>query len=448
MSENPLPEKPSPSEHQRYLLQADQDSPRWALAFFTIWSGQALSLLGSQLVQFALIWHLTKVTESAAVLATATLVGLLPQVVLGPIVGTLVDRWDRQRIMLTADTLIAAATLVLALFFALGRTEIWPIYLIMFLRSLGGGFHRPAMAASTSLMVPEEHLTRVQGANQTLQGALNIISAPLGALLLEVLPLQGILALDVISALFAVIPLLVIRIPQTPAESALKTHTLLQGVWEDFQVGLKYILDWRGLSILILMAIAINMIITPSFSLLPLLVREHFGGGAVQLGWIESTFGIGSVLGGIILSGWGGFTKKIHTVLAGLFFEGAGLMLVGIAPSDALSLAIAGVFILAVSLAVVNGPIIAMLQAVVDPGLQGRVFSLVGSLTSLASPLGLIIAGPLAEITDVQTWFIVGGIIAALLGLGGFFIPSLLAIETNHQTSQRTPSTQEYQHGA
>jgi len=154
------------------------------------------------------------------------------------------------------------------------------------------------------------------------------------------------------------------------------------------------------------------------------------------------------VLGGIILSGWGGFTKKIHTVLAGLFFEGAGLMLVGIAPSDALSLAIAGVFILAVSLAVVNGPIIAMLQAAVDPGLQGRVFSLVGSLTSLASPLGLIIAGPLAEITDVQTWFIAGGIIAALLGLGGFFIPSLLAIETNHQTSQRTPSTQEYQHGA
>ena len=426
---------------QRMPFQADKDSAHWASTFFTIWTGQALSLLGSQLVQFALIWHLTKTTESATVLATATLVGMLPQIVLGPFVGALVDRWNRQKIMLIADSLIAAVTLGLAVLFALNLATIWTIFAIMFLRSLGSGFHRPAMTASTTLMVPENQLTRVQGANQTLQGGLNIISAPLGALLLEIMSIQVILAIDVISAVFAVLPLLLIRIPQASQELKDPAVSLIKGVWEDFRVGLNYILNWKGLMILILMAIAINMIITPSFSLTPLLVREHFGGGAIQLGWIDSTFGIGSVLGGVILSAWGGFKKRIHTVLLGLMFEGLGLLLVGFAPPDVFLIAIIGVFVLSLSLAIVNGPILAMLQATVDPKLQGRVFSLVGSLTSAVSPLGLIIAGPLAEITDVQTWFILGGLISFLIGIAGFFIPALVAIETNHSQTEETPSS-------
>ncbi len=144
-----------------------QDNKPWKTTFFTIWSGQALSILGSQLVQFALIWHLTVQTGSATVLATATLVGMLPNVVLGPFIGTLVDRWNRRRIMLLADSIEALATIVLAVLFALDIVEVWHIFVILFIRSLAGAFHTNAMHASTSLMVPVEHLTRIQGLQPT-----------------------------------------------------------------------------------------------------------------------------------------------------------------------------------------------------------------------------------------------------------------------------------------
>ena len=180
------------------------DDMPWRARFFTIWGGQAISIIGSQLVQFALIWYLTAKTGSATVLATATLAGLLPNVILGPFIGTLVDRWDRRRIMLVSDTVIALATIGLAVLFALDVADIWHIYVLLFARASLGSFHTNAMAASTSLMVPVEHLTRIQGISQMLSGGLNVIAAPLGALLLGVLPMQGILALDVFSALFAI----------------------------------------------------------------------------------------------------------------------------------------------------------------------------------------------------------------------------------------------------
>src|SRR4030043_174967 len=186
----------------------------WAPRFFTIWTGQAFSLFGSQLVSFAVIWWLTQTTGSATVLATASLVGLLPQVILGPISGTLVDRWSRRLTMIVADGLIALATIVLAILFALGHVQIWQVYLLLFIRSVCGGFHWPAMQASTSLMVPKEHLARIQGLNQMLQGGMRIDSAPLGALLLVLLPMQGILAIDVFTAMLAVIPLFFFQVPQ------------------------------------------------------------------------------------------------------------------------------------------------------------------------------------------------------------------------------------------
>ncbi|MDX1416760.1 MAG: MFS transporter, partial [Candidatus Promineifilaceae bacterium] len=139
------------------------DNIPWKTRFFTIWGGQALSIIGSQLVQFALIWYLTVQTGSATILATATLVGLLPNVILGPFIGTLVDRWDRRRIMLVADTMITLATICLAVMFALDAVAVWQIYVVMFIRALFGSFHSNAMTASTSLMVPVEHLSRIQG---------------------------------------------------------------------------------------------------------------------------------------------------------------------------------------------------------------------------------------------------------------------------------------------
>ncbi len=160
------------------MEQSNNVRERWQVPFFSVWVGQAFSLLGSALVQFALVWWLTESTGSATVLAMATLVAVLPSVFLAPFSGALVDRWDRRLVMMVADALIALATVGLAGLFLVGAERVWAVYAVMFLRSAGGGFHWAAMQASTSLMVPDKHLSRVAGINQTLRGAVNIV-APL-----------------------------------------------------------------------------------------------------------------------------------------------------------------------------------------------------------------------------------------------------------------------------
>ena len=409
---------------------ANNEVPKkWAAPFFTIWTGQAISLLGSQMVQFAIIWWLTKTTGSATVLTTASLVGLLPSVVLGPFVGALVDRWNRRRILLVADSGIALITLGLAYIFYMGWAKVWMIYIALFLRALGGGFHGPAMTASTSLMVPDKQLTRVQGINQSLYAGLNIISAPLGALLLEALAVEGVLLIDVGTALFAILPLFFIAIPQPENQRISQKESLVASVWEDFLAGLKYVMGWPGLRFLLIMALAINMIISPAFSLLPLVVKEHFGGGALQLGWFNSAFGVGAVIGGVSLSIWGGFKKKMFTTLLGLVGLSFGLMIMGFTPGSLMWLGIIGVLITGIFLPITNGPIGAVLQATVEPSMQGRVFTLVNSLASAMIPVGLIIAGPLSDLVNIQIWYIVGGIITLGFGLGGRFSKTLLSIE-------------------
>lgn len=407
----------------------NQPPEKWAAPFFTIWTGQAISLLGSQMVQFALIWWLTKTTESAIVLTTATLVGMLPTVVLGPFVGALVDRWNRRKILLIADSSIALVTLALAYLFFMGWAQVWMVYVALFLRALGGGFHGPAMTASTSLMVPDKQLTRIQGINQSLYAGLNIISAPLGALLLEMISVEGVLGVDVGSALFAIVPLFFIAIPQPEKNHISQQEKPVAGVWEDFLEGLKYVMSWSGLRFLLIMALAVNMIVTPAFSLLPLLVKGYFNGGALQLGWFNSAFGVGAVAGGLALGIWGGFKKKIHTSQLGLIGLSVGLAIVGLTPGRLMWLGIAGVLFIGVNIPITNGPITSVLQSTVDPSMQGRVFTLVHSLAGAMSPLGLIIAGPLSEYLNIQIWYIVGGVVTLAFGIGGFFSKTLMSIE-------------------
>ena len=405
-----------------------QPSVNWKVSFFTIWVGQALSLLGSSLVQFALIWYLTTETGSATVLTTATLVAMLPQVLLGPIAGTIVDRSNRKRLMIAADTGIALATLVLAALFALGWVQIWHIYVILLSRSLGGAFHGPAFTASTTLMVPKEHLTRVQGLNQTMYGILSLFSAPLGALLLLLLPMQGILAIDVGTALLAVTTLLFTAIPELPRRIQVEGEKK-PSLWQDLRAGYFYVTSWRGLMIILIMASLINFLLTPASALSPLLILNHFKGGAPELGLFEAVFGGGVVIGGILLGVWGGFKRRILTAMIGLVGLGLPMAIIGLIPADAFVLALGAGFVAGIMQPIVNGSLGATLQATVDPAMQGRVFTLLTSFATAMTPLGLLIAGPLADTLGVQTWWVVGGLLCALMGVIGVFIPSVMTLE-------------------
>jgi DHA3 family macrolide efflux protein-like MFS transporter len=410
------------------------DNQSWKSRFFTIWVGQALSILGSHLVQFDLIWHLTVTTGSATVLATASMAGTLPNVILGPFVGTLVDRWDRRRIMLLADSIIMLATLVLTALFALDAVATWHIYAVMLIRSLAGSFHGNAMNASTSLMVPVEHLTRIQGINQMLNGGLNVVAAPLGALLLGLLPLQAVLLIDVGTALLAILPLFVIKIPQ-PArmEGGQGEGEARSTVWQDFRAGFRYLLGWPALMIIGLITVGINFTIIPAYSLLPLMVKEYFGGNAIHLGWVESAMGIGMIAGGALLGVWGGFRRKIVTSMLGLMGMGAGTLILALAPASAIYLAVGGALLFGVMNALTMGPFYAVIQSTVEPDMQARIFTIMSSVGGGMAPIGLMIAGPVADRVGIQAWFFVGGIVCVLMGVTGLFIPAVMNIEEDRR---------------
>jgi DHA3 family macrolide efflux protein-like MFS transporter len=394
--------------------------------FLVLWSGQALSLLGSMAVQFALIWWLTRETGSAAVVATAALLGLLPTVALGPVIGVLVDRWDRKRIMLAADGLVALASLALAYFYLAGAASTEIVLAIVFLRGLGGAFHSPAMVASTSLMVPGEHLTRIQGLNQLVLGGANIVAAPLGALLLGVLPMAGVMLVDVATALFAIVPLVFIHVPRPPRAGE-KAAQVAGSIWAELIAGARYLAERRGHLSLVVMATLINLCLVPAFSLLPLLVSGDLGGDAVQLGWLSSAVGIGTIVGAVVLGVWGGTRRRILTVLGALMGLGLGVAGLGIAQSPA-SAAVAMLVVGAIA-PFANGPIQAILQATVATDYQGRVFTLIGSLAGATAPLGLLLAAPITELLGVRWWYVTGGSVCLAMGIAGFFLPSLMRIE-------------------
>jgi MFS transporter, DHA3 family, macrolide efflux protein len=417
---------------------------RWAPRFFAIWTGQAFSLLGSMLVQFALVWWLTQTTGSATVLAMATLVAVLPGIVIGPFAGALVDRWNRRLIMIAADSLIALVTLWLIYLYATGRMQVWQVYAAMFLRAALGGFHWPAMQSSTSLMVPKEQLARVAGLNQTMMGVMNIISPPLGALLLSVLPLGKVLAVDVVTAGLAVLPLLFVSIPQPErAASSTAPGTARTSVWADLRAGLRYVAGWPGLLAILIMAMAINFVVNPAFSLMPILVTKYFGLGALQLGWLESVWGIGVVVGGLVLSVWGGFKRRVVTSLLGIIGMGLGTLIVGLSPAGAFMMALLGMLVAGFMNPIVNGPFMAVMQTAVAPDMQGRVFSLIQSASMAMMPLSLLIAGPIADKLGVRVWYVAGGVLCIAIGALAFAVPAIMHVEDNGHPTKAAYATPE-----
>lgn len=395
--------------------------------FLVILAGQACSLFGSELVQFALIWWLTQESGSATTLATASLAGLLPPVFLGPFAGALVDRWNRRAVMMVADGAIALATLALAALFALGVVQVWHVYVLMFVRALGGAFHWPAMQASTTLMVPERHLARVAGVNQALRGMANIAMPPLGALLLAWTPLSAILTIDVATALLAITPLIFVRVPQPPC--ALREGQEKSSVWSDLREGIRFVWRWQGLAVLIAIISLLHLLAAPAFSLLPIVVTGYFEKGAPELAWMQSASGIGLLVGGLLLSTWGGFRRRIVTVLTGLSSLGGCMAVIGMLPDTAFWVAVGAMFCAGVLATMIVGSFQAVQQAVVPPDIQGRVFTLARSGMDLMSPLGMAIAGPLADAVGIQGWYLVTGGVMAAMGVSAFFVPTLMQLE-------------------
>jgi MFS transporter, DHA3 family, macrolide efflux protein len=358
------------------------------------------------------------------VLATSMLVALLPQIVLGPFIGPYIDRWNRKRIMIVADLSIALISLGLVVLFMTGTIAVWHIYCAMAARAVGQAFHFPAMQAAIPMIVPEKHLARAAGLTQMLQGLISIAAPPAGALLLGILSMQGVLAIDVITAVIAVGCLIPLAVPQ-PARTAGPSGS---SAFREMMEGFRYIWRWQGLKILMVFSALFNLFLMPVFTLLPIFVTRYLGGDVVKLGWLEAGFGAGIIAGGLVLGAWGGFKKRMLTVLVGILVSSVAVGLLGFTSIEFYYLGIASGFLLGLGISMANAPLMAIFQSVVAKDMQGRIFSLIGSISAAATPLGLALAGPTADALGVRVIYYAAGIICLLMALVAAFIPGVMSL--------------------
>ena len=407
--------------------------------FFVLWSSQAASLFGSAVVQFALAWYITRETGSATVLATALMVSFIPQVILGPLVGPFIDRWNRKLILICADLYVMLLTVALIILFVTDSIQIWHIYLIMVGRSIGETFQMPALGASIPLIVPEKHLVRANGLFQMLQSGIRVVAPPAGAFLMEALPMQGVLSVDIITAIIAVGCLLPLVIPRP------KRTTLTEKAnhFIDIKQGFHYVWARRGLLILMCMVGLLFFFVASPALLMPVLVNTHLEGDVLKLGWLTSASGIGGVAGGLLLGVWGGLKRRIHTAILGLMIMipcsiGLGLT----SPSIYYATTIPSMLFMGVGLSFFSAPSNAIMQTVVAKDMQGRVFALYHSLVAAAFPLGLIIGGPIADAFGIRSlYFIASGTWLIILSLA-LLSKSLMNLEYQ-KAEEQTASERE-----
>lgn len=392
----------------------------WKRTFFTIQSGQAISLITSSALQMALIFYLTEKTNSSMTLALATLVGFLPQGVLGLFIGGWIDRHSRKRIMIGADLFIAAVSALLAVISAFLDPPVWVVLAILFLRSIGSAFHTPSINAVTPLIVPTDKLAKCTGYIQSLQSVSSIVSPALGALLYAQCTLTEIIALDVVGAVIASIAVMLVKIPNIDVANIPQSEGVLAGAKEAYRI----LAQQKGLLTLLWMGALYMFAYMPINALFPLISMNHFGGTTWHVAMSESVFAAGMLLGGIVLGVWGGFQRKTTTVLLSIAVMGIALLIAGILPAEDFIVFVVCCAIMGFS-APFYGVQTAIYQEMVSPEYLGRVFSLSLSTMSLAMPLGLIAAGCFADMTGVETWFAISGIFIAGIAVVGAVLPSI-----------------------
>ncbi|MBN1873201.1 MAG: MFS transporter [Anaerolineae bacterium] len=415
----------------------------WPAPFFTIWVGQALAMITSELLQFTLIWWLTQSYRSATVVGIATMIALLPRALLSPFLGALVDRWNRRMILFASHGIIILSLICMSYLFQANAISLSMIYLIIFVRACGKSFQMPAMVSSTTLMVPQQHLSRVAGLNQMVQGIMLIVAPSLGALLVHILPLYAIIAVDITGALIAIIVLMCITIPNpSPIADAISPPAGWRSLWKDVYAGIRYIWNWRGAPEMLFISMMINFLSSPAFMLTSILVTKRFGGAEQEFGVIGAAIGIGMVCGGMALSVWGGFRRPMQTSLVGILGMASAILITGLAPKSAFWLAAGGMFVGGFMAPVCMAPIQALVQKAVEPTMQGRVLTLLDSISTAIAPLSLAIAGPIFDHLGPQTWYISGGVLAMLIGIVGSATPRVLNLGTpaasaDHRTLQK-----------
>ena len=393
----------------------------WKKDFTIIWTGQFFSYLSSSVVSFASILWLSFETKSAEVLALAAIFSMLPQALIGPFTGVLVDRWNRKKTMILSDGFIALCSLILAILFFTGKVEVYFIYILLALRSVGAAFHGPSMQASVPLLAPEEELTRVSGINQMILSVSSIAGPALGALMISYFDMAYVMLFDVVGAAIACISLLFVIIPNPERKAKIENPHVLREMKEGFNA----IYGNKGVVWLFVFSIIVMLFLMPVAVLFPLMTLEHFKGTAFQMSLIEVVWGVGMVLGGGIL----GLKKlKVNEVILINFtyiFLGLTFFLSGVLPPNGFIWFAVLTTVGGVSGAVYHSLFTATIQKKIAPEALGRVFSLYGSVAVLPSLIGLTATGVIADHIGLNFAFIISGLIIIAVGIAAMFVKDM-----------------------
>lgn len=400
------------SEGCEYMTGQEGRLSNWKKNIILFLSSQTISLFGSALVQYAIMWHVTLTTESGMMMTLFIICGFIPTFILSPFAGVWADRYNRKLLIILSDSMIALATLILAIVFLMGYDATWLLFLMAAVRALGTGIQTPAVGAILPQIVPSEKLTKVNGANGSIQAVIMFVAPIVSAGLLTVATIEMIFFIDVITAAIAIFTLLAFfRIPLHEKASEQQTTSYLN----DFKEGIKYIKEHAFLKTFFLFFALFFILMAPAAFLTPLQVTRSFGDDVWRLTAIELVFSIGMMAGGGVIASWGGFKNKVHTMTFASVLMGLCTFLLGVVPIFWIYLVFMGIF--GIAMPIFNTPTTVMLQEKVDENYLGRIFGVFGMISTSMMPIGMLIFGPLADVVDIEWLLILTGVLILVLSL-------------------------------
>lgn len=383
-------------------------------------TGQFLSGITSMIVQYAIIWYLTKETGSATILSFATLLGMIPMVLLSPFAGPLVDRWDKKRLLILTDIIVALFAMVLVVVGTISDTfPLWLVFVSLFIRAIAQTFQMPTIQSILPTMVPEEELTRINGQLGMVQSANFIIAPAIGAFLFTVIPINWLTLLDVLGAVFGVGLLVFVTIPKVISQG--ETIHLLT----DTKFGVKKLYENKGLWHIMLNGAVFTLLFMPAASLYPLMTMGYFGQNVGQAGLVEVVYSVGMLAGGAVIGFFGKWKDRMKPIFMAYVVVGTTIGASGLLPGTTQGFFYFLLLNAGAGFATpyFNTLLMAIIQQSYEPNVLGRVLGVFNSLMTLPGPIGLIFAGPLTDKIGVEKMFLIAGIGTLLCGIVLFLTP-------------------------
>ncbi len=398
---------------------ADRSTFRSYLFF---WAGQLFSLLGSLIVFFVLFVWIVDVTQNQSLLSIANFIFLVPMLIITPFAGVISDRYNRKSLILIVDSLQAYFTLMLTIFFIYDVAEIWIVFIFIGIRSIFQSFHSPVVGAIMPSMVPKDKLSRINGINYFFTGIIQLIGPAVGATLLFFFPIQIVIWADIVTFFIALVPILLIKIPKVKIEVE---NGKKNSFFKDMKVGFTVIKTIPGLLSIMFVAMLLNMLIQPLTVLMPYFIKITHGGNNFMLALIEMLLQAGMIIGAIIPSIKKKWNNSIRTMFIGIVVLNIGYLMYAISPIGFYPLMGSGAFILGLVLPIINTIVLTVVQRSVPQNKMGRVFSILNTLSMIASPIGAIVSGPLSEIFGISWLYFYCAILGIIVSIFVYLFTSI-----------------------